>query len=245
MGRPGHAASHDHPGDFEVPRPRVEPTLRWIRVRAGGRLLADTRRALLLVWFGPGRLPTYCIPAADVDLGALHPEDGAVRLDELAPGVPELEGYWTFPWGGPVRWFEEALEVHVHARDPRKRVDAIPSERHVRVSVDGVVMADSRRPTAVFETDLPVRWYLPPDDVSAAALVPSATVTACPYKGTARYWSVRTDDALHADLAWSYPEPVVECPRIDGLVAFFNERVDLEIDGHLQRRPRTPWSRGA
>ena len=255
--------AHWHVDPFPVV---VEPTPRWVRVRAGDRVVADSRRALLLSWYGPGMLPTYCLPAADVasDLlvpaadpgpglgGVTVPHDvraGRTTLAGVAhlfrdppPPLAALDGHWTFAWEAGLRWYEEALEVRVHARDPHKRVDVVPSERHVQVAVGGTVVADSRRPHALFETGLPTRWYLPPEDVDQAPLEPSETVTMCPYKGTARYWSVRVGDALHHDLAWSYPEPVVECPRIAGLVCFFNERVDLTVDGEPVERPRTPWS---
>ena len=150
---------------------------------------------------------------------------------------------WSFPWGGDVRWFEEATEVFVHARDPSKRVDAMQSERHVRVERDGELLAESRRPVALFETWLPTRWYLPPEDVRLDALTESGTVTRCPYKGTARFWSAPGK----ADIAWSYPEPIPECPRVAGLICFFNEHVDLTVDGEragasghalVVRRPR-------
>jgi uncharacterized protein (DUF427 family) len=249
---------------IQVPPPRVEPTPRWIRVRAGGTAVADSRRAQLLVWFGPGRLPTYCIPAGDVrtdllrrhagptaeafmvdhdvEIGGLRIERAAQRFRHPPAPLEVLHDHWTFSWDDGLSWFEEALEVHVHARDPSKRVDVLPSERHVRVELDGEVVAESRRPHALFETSLPIRWYLPFDDVRQEALVPSDTVSRCPYKGTARYWSVRTGETLHRDVAWTYPEPVPECPRIAGLVAFFNEHVDLVVDGVREERPRTPWS---
>lgn len=249
---------------IEMPPPRVEPTPRWIRVRAGDVEVANSRRALLLAWYGPGRLPTYCLPSEDVRTELFSPsgtpsDDGLrvdhdLRTDGLflaqaaqvfrhAPGPFEpLEGRWTFTWDAGLSWFEEAEEVHVHAKDPSQRVDVVPSERHVRVELDGEVVADSRRPHALFETSLPTRWYLPRDDVRQELLVPSDTVSRCPYKGTASYWSVRIGDSLHRDLAWTYPEPVVECPRIAGLVSFFNEQVDLIVDGVPQPRPVTPWS---
>lgn len=249
---------------FELPVPRVEPSPRWIRARAGDTLVADSRRALLLAWYGPGKLPTYCLPAADVRTDLLSPSPrpsgddfrvdhdlrvGDVVLERVAqlcsgppPPLEMLDGYWTFTWDAGVSWFEEAFEVHVHARDTSKRVDVVPSERHVRVELDGQVVAESRRPHALFESPLPTRWYLPPEDVRQELLVPSDTVTRCPYKGTASYWSVRVGDAVYTDVVWSYPEPVPECPRIAGLVAFFNEKVDLTIDGVPQDRPLSPWS---
>ena len=235
--------------DFVPPPTHVEPSPRWVRVRAGDTEIADSRRAQLLVWYGPGRLPTYCFPPEDVRTEFIG-ENGDVRAGDVsvAGGAQlltepaEVAGHWTFAFDTGLTWLEEALEIHVHARDPNKRVDAVPSERHVVVEVDGVVVADSRRPVAVFETTLPTRWYLPPEDVRSELLVPSDTVTRCPYKGTASYWSVQVGDALHADLAWTYREPVIECPRIRGLVAFFNEHVDLTVDGERQRRPLTPWS---
>jgi uncharacterized protein (DUF427 family) len=113
----------------------------------------------------------------------------------------------------------------------------------VRVELDGVVVGESRRPHALFETHLPTRWYLPPEDVDQELIEPSGTVTRCPYKGTASYFSVRVGDRVHDDVAWTYPDPVVECPRIAGLIAFFNERVDLAVDDAPQPRPRSPWSR--
>ena len=228
---------------MDVPAPRLEPSPRWVRVRAGEEWVADSRRALLLAWYGPGMLPTYCFPAEDVRADLLPAlDDAAIQLQDLPPAVAEADGMWTFSWDGRVQWFEEAAEVFVHAKDTSKRVDVLPSERHVRVEVAGELVAESRRPHALFEIPLPTRWYLPADDVRMDLLEPSDTVTMCPYKGTARYWSVRAGGQLHRDLAWSYPDPIPENPRIAGLICFFNERVDLTVDGELQARPETPWS---
>ena len=240
---------------------RAEPSPRWVRVYAGDTEIANSRRAMLLVWYGPGMLPTYCFPPEDVRADLLVPsaEPGTgpeYVVDHDAPGAPNgarlfrsppppldvLDGYWTFTWDKGLTWREEAIEIHVHARDTTKRVDAVPSARHIRVELDGAALADTHSPVAVFETTLPTRWYLPPADVNQDLLVPSDTVSRCPYKGTASYWSVQLGDTLHPDIAWFYPEPIPECPRIAGLVAFFNERVNIYVDGELEARPRTPWS---
>lgn len=232
---------------------------------AGDTLLASSRKALLLSWYGPGKLPTYCIPGDDVRTEMLQPTsqpgngaefwvdydvhvDGRVLVGQARQfrdpptDLAAVRDHWTFLWDSGLSWYEEALEVHVHARDPHKRVDVMPSERRVRVELDGQVLAESHRPHALFETTLPTRWYLPAKDVRHELLIPSATVTRCPYKGTASYWSAQVDGRMYEDIAWTYLEPVIECPRIAGLIAFFNEQVDLIIDGEQVERPRSPWS---
>ena len=117
----------------------------------------------------------------------------------------------------------------------------VASSRAVRVEIDGVLLAESRRPLLLFETTLPVRYYLPPDDVQIE-LVRSQTRSVCPYKGVATWWSGRIGDRVAEDIAWSYPSPVPENPRIAGLICFRNERVDLTVDGQRLERPVTPWS---
>jgi uncharacterized protein (DUF427 family) len=246
--------------------PLVEATPRWIRVRLGEELIADSHRGLLHVQYGQGSLPrsflpTYYVPADDVAPGALVDpvEDGtgltiwAVqaggrRVDDAAwmhrrPSEPleALAGMVTFSWRGPLTWFEEDEPLLAHARDPHKRVDVAESSRAVRVETDGVLMAESHRPLVLFETTLPVRYYLPPEDVRIE-LVPSETRSVCPYKGVATWWSAQIGDRVLEDIAWSYPTPIAENPRIRGLVCFRNERVDLTVDGERLDRPVTPWS---
>jgi uncharacterized protein (DUF427 family) len=253
-------------GKIEPPAATVEPSPRWIRVRWGDTLLADSRRASLLSWYGPRRLPTYCMPAGDVrtDLLELSAQPSnevpfmvdhdikigdsvlpaaAWRLLDPPPPLDVLHDHWTFAWDSGLTWFEEAMEVHVHARDPHKRVDVLPTERHIQIEIDGEVVADTRRAHALFETMLPTRWYIPAEDLRRDLLRRSPTITQCPYKGSATYYSVQVGDTLHSDIAWTYLDPIVECPRIRGLVAFFNERVDVIIDGEQQQRPQSPWSK--
>jgi len=246
--------------------PLAEPTPRWIRVRVGDDLIADSRRALLHIQYGPGELPrsflpTYYLPPDDVAPGVLVDpveDGGGVTVWTVQAGGQRVEGgAWmhrtppeplavlaglvTFAWQSPLTWFEEDEPLLVHARDPHKRVDVVPSSRHVRVEVDGELLAESRRPLVLFETSLPTRYYLPPDDVRVE-LVPSETESTCPYKGVASWWSARLGDRLVEDIAWSYPSPVPENPRIAGLICFRNERLDLTVDGERLERPVTPWS---
>ena len=238
-------------------RVRVERGAKRIRAYLGGELVADTTRPLL-VWEKP-YYPTYYFPTADVrtellsvDGGLAHPPsrgDGrtfsvdaggrsapraALRLDESP--FEELRDAIRLDWAAMDAWFEEDEQVFTHPRDPYTRVDVLPSSRHVRVEVDGATIAESTKPTLLFETGLPTRYYLPPTHVRLDLLTPTDGSSHCPYKGSASYWSVRVGDALHADLAWSYPTPLPESQKIAGLIAFYQERVDLSVDGELVPR---------
>ena len=178
--------------------------------------------------------------------------------DRIAPDsvlwyrASELDGiadHLTFDWDAMDAWFEEDEQVDVHARDPYTRVDVLQSSRHVQVEVDGIVVADSHQPRMLFETGLPTRSYLPKTDVRMDLLRPSDTRTQCPYKGTAHYYDLVMDlaigdsgeDSVHEDLAWWYPTPLLESIGIAGYVCFFDEKVDVRIDGVLQDRPKSPF----
>jgi uncharacterized protein (DUF427 family) len=112
----------------------------------------------------------------------------------------------------------------------------------VRVELDGELLAESRNPTILFETGLPPRFYLPLPDVRRELLRPSDSATHCPYKGTAGYWSVQVNGKLYEDLVWIYRTPLPESQKVAGLACFYNERVDLVIDGVREERPATPFS---
>lgn len=212
---------------------RYEPTDKWIRAERDGNLVVDTTEALL-VW-RPGQVvPQHALPESDVD-AALREE--AERFDD-----PDLRGYVAVPWSAVERWLEEDEEMFGHPRDPFHRVDIRQSSRHVVIEVDGHPVAESRAPTLLFETGLPVRHYLPLDDVAREVLRPSDFHTQCAYKGQASYYSVETASGLHENLAWTYPEPLRGAGQIKGLVAFFDERVDTTVDGRIRARPRTQWS---
>jgi uncharacterized protein (DUF427 family) len=148
-----------------------------------------------------------------------------------------------FDWKALDAWFEEDEEVFVHPRNPYTRVDAIRSSRTVRIELAGELLAESSSPVFVFETGLPTRYYLPRTGLNLAALEPSDTVTECPYKGrTSAYWSARVGGSLHRDLAWSYDFPTRQLLPIAGLVAFYNEKVDVTLDGRPVERPVTHFS---
>ena len=146
-------------------------------------------------------------------------------------------------WDALDHWFEEDEEVFVHPRSPYVHVDALRSTRHVRIELDGVLLAESRAPVLVFETGLPTRHYLDRSALDLTHLEPSPTETACPYKGrTTAYWSARIGDRLHEDVAWSYDFPTRQLLPIAGLVAFYDEKVDVFLDGVPQERPVTKFS---
>jgi uncharacterized protein (DUF427 family) len=141
-------------------------------------------------------------------------------------------------------WYEEEDEIFVHARDPYKRVDVLNSSRHVEVVVGGKTIADSKRPHLVIETGHLIRYYLPREDVRMDLLKTSATMSRCPYKGIASYWSADINGKIFEDMVWSYESPAPECPKIKDLMCFFNERVDsIHVDGKLIETPKTKWSR--
>jgi uncharacterized protein (DUF427 family) len=244
-------------------RVRVEPGAKRVRAYLGGVAIADST-SVRLVWENPN-YPTYYFPIADVRDDLLHatgetrrsPSRGDahvfdVRVGErIAPGaayrhtespLEELRELVAFTWSALDHWFEEDEEVHVHARNPYTRVDVLPSSRAVRVEIDGVVVADFDHPTLLFETGLPTRYYFPKTEVRLDLLVATDSTSGCPYKGTARYWSVVIDGTVHADFAWCYEFPLPESIRVAGLICFYNERVDLFVDGVAQARPKTVFS---
>lgn len=181
----------------------------------------------------------------DLDVGGRRVE-GAVRVVEDTPeGAPDLEGLAVLRWDAMDEWYEEDEPVYVHPHDPWHRIDIRESSRHVVVEVDGERVAESRRPTLLFETHLPVRYYLPHVDVRLDLLRESDAETGCAYKGFAGYVDLKAGRATHENLVWTYRAPFPEGAKVRGLLAFFNERVDITVDGEPQERVRTRWSDAA
>jgi uncharacterized protein (DUF427 family) len=174
---------------------------------------------------------------------AAHTAEGVVRLLEAVAGPP-VE---TFTIDDPVlggrvlvdfqalEWREEEHAVVAHPRDPYHRIDVRPTTRHVVLSAGGVVLADSTRARMLFETRLPLRWYLPREDVRVP-LEPGDLRTACAYKGRATHYHARVGGEVLRDIAWSYEQPLSDGRDVQGLVAFYAERLDLTVDGVPQPR---------
>lgn len=252
----------DYP-QMAAARGRIEPAPRRVRGYLGDALVFDTTAARY-VWEVP-YYPQYYIPLDDVRVELLVKEReaqpspvgtveghalrvGDVERTRAARVVTEspldgVAGTVRFEWTALDAWFEEDERVFVHPRNPYSRVDAVRSRRSVRVEIGGVCVAESDAPVMVFETGLPTRYYLDRTAIDFAHLVPSDMVTACPYKGTTSgYWSAQIGADEHTDIAWTYDFPTLQVQQIAGLVAFYNEKVDLFIDGTGIERPQTRFS---
>ena len=248
------------------------PTPRWmhspkrIRVYLGGEAVADSVNAHLLREGGP---PLYYFPESDVRMDLFKPssftkdspvrgnatywsieaggriaEDAAWTYREPVAGADFLEGYVAFDWGKMDAWFEEKEEVFVHARDPFKRIDTVKTNRRVSVVVGGETVAETNGSVMLLEPGHPVRYYLPMADVRPEVLRPSETVSHCPYKGAANYYTIEVDGQRFEDVAWVYRYPTPESSKVTGMVCFFNERVDeIIVDGVPLPKPETAWRR--
>jgi uncharacterized protein (DUF427 family) len=242
-----------------------EDSPRRVRVMFNGETVADSQQVKLM--HEAGLLPVYYFPQEDIRMDLLEESDHttycpfkgeatycSVRVgDSVAEnavwGYPEpidscppIASHLAFYWHKMDHWYEEDEEVFVHPRDPYHRVDILESSRHVRVSVNGEVVAETDRPRILFETGLPPRYYITPEDVREDVLIKSEKNTQCPYKGVASYYSVEAGGRHVEDLVWYYPEPISEAAKIKGHLSFFNEKVDLEVDGEGLERPQTQWS---
>jgi uncharacterized protein (DUF427 family) len=245
---------------------RWEDARRRVRAVFTGVTVAESRRVMLLQEFG--RLPVFYFPMEDVRMDLMEMSDQrthsslkgeasywTLRVGDRAaenaawsypqplPEAPQIQGYLAFYWDKMDAWYEEEEQVFAHARDPYKRADILPSARHVRIVLGGVTIADTWRPQLLIETGLPIRYYIPQEDIRMELLEPTETTTRCPYKGQATYWSVRVGEVVFKDIVWSYQEPLPACMPIAHLLSFFNERVDaIYVDDELLPVPKTPWS---
>jgi uncharacterized protein (DUF427 family) len=255
-----------------IPGLRYEPTPIRIRAYADGSPVVDTSDALLVweprrivpVFAVPASAivgavtPTHPQPEPR-DLDALPPilgpldfalhtvpgtvvDVGSLTAAGFIPDDPDLEGRVVLDFTAFDRWQAENDELVGHAHDPFKRVDVLASSRQVEVGVGGTTLASSSRPMMLLETHLPVRWYFPREDVRMDLLEPSDHRTTCAYKGHAAYFSLADGAAEGRNIGWTYDDPRHDAEQVRGLVAFWNERTDVVLDGVPQERPITPWS---
>ena len=241
---------------------RHEPIERRVRARLGEEVIVDSTRAIL-VWEPRRVVPCFAVPVEDVRTElAAAPATGGDVAGVLHPGIPfavhttsgepvtiagrtgagfrladdDLAGYVALDFAAFDGWYEEDEPIAGHPRDPFHRVDVRRSARPVRIEVDGDVVADTTRARLLFETSLPPRFYVPREDVRAE-LHPAPRRTYCPYKGEASYWSADVAGGRREDLGWSYEQPLPDAVAITGLVAFWDEQVDVFLDGERRERP--------
>jgi uncharacterized protein (DUF427 family) len=234
---------------------RYEPTEKRLRAQLHGQPAIDTTRALL-VWEPRRVVPSFAVPVADLagelvpsadgNLAAhtapgeafdIHVGGRTLAQAAFAPADDAFAGYVIVDFSAFDGWLEEDEPLLGHPRDPFHRIDVRRSSRHVVIKRDGRALADTTRPFLLFETSLPTRFYIPREDV-VADLEPSDRRTICAYKGEAAYFSV---DGL--DLVWTYDEPLLDAAPIKGLVCFFDELVDVTVDGRTRARPITKFSK--
>jgi uncharacterized protein (DUF427 family) len=238
---------------------------KWVRVYFGGEYIADSKNTVLVR--EKGHFLTYYFPPQDVRMdlleksglehelsglgqatywkvkaGGKEAKNAAWSLTKSEPQSAEIEGYVAFNWNQADAWFEEDEQVLVHPRDPYVRIDTVQSSRHVRVVIDGETVAETHHPTLLFETGLPVRYYIPKVDVRMDLLQPSRTHTECPYKGVASYYSIGVGDHVSEDIVWYYPSPYPEVSKVQNMLSFYNEKVDIYVDGKKEVKPKTHWS---
>lgn len=224
---------------------------KWIRGTVDGIVIVNSR-AVLGVWDNR-HYPSWYFPVDDVSAElrptgetTSRPGVGPATILDVVVGDHVLPGAATRHVDSPIvelrdrvridfdavdRWFEEDVEVFSEPRNPYVRVDALASSRHVKVSSNGTVIAETHKPTLLFETGVATRFYIPPLDVQLDLLEPTEKTTSCPYKGIASYWSVTVDGTADENAAWSYPSPFPEAQAIAGMLCFYTNRFVVEVDG--------------
>jgi uncharacterized protein (DUF427 family) len=243
-------------GRFLVPEPLpkrllyAEPLRRRMRVRFGGSWIADTEDVVVL--FEPGHYPMAYFKEADVTPGTLESSGHTTQHPDLGPtswyivrsgekraargawqhiGLPtyaqELKGRVAFAWPAMDAFFEEDERIMGHAADSYHRIDIRLSSRNLMVRYGDRIIADTKRPLALYESGFAPRWYVPRADTDQSALTPVGHRTFCPYKGLCSYYDI--GEARLA--AWSYREAYAEVSRINDLVSFEPDIVSVQLDG--------------
>jgi uncharacterized protein (DUF427 family) len=258
----GTAPHGPHPaGQFNFESRGPDTVLYWdefpkrVRVEFDQATIADSRAVRAL--HETGRLMVLYFPLADVDQSVLEPSEhttassakgtatywnvqvgdrtaeNAVWAYAAPPaGAPPMAGHVAFHYSAMDAWYQEDERVYAHPRDPYHRVDVHASSRHVVVRHHDIVVAESTRPLLLFETSLPVRYYIPPEDVRTDHLRRSDTVTPCPYKGPGQHWHLTATEEQVDDMAWSLPEPLPGEPeKARDCICFYPDKVRIDVDG--------------
>ncbi len=255
---PGFAKNPDKNLEFEA-------SPRRIRIKFNERVVVDSINVMLMR--EGGHVPVLYFPMKDVRMDLFVPTHHSTHC-----GYKGDASYWTVSvgnrteenvmwsyrnpynemrsikdyvalyWDRMDEWWEEDEQIFGHARDPKKRLDTVPSHRPVKVVLGGEVVSQTTRAIFAFEGNHPLRFYIPKSDVRMDLLTPTATTSVCPYKGRASYFAAMINGTVYNDIAWCYFETLPECPRIKDLICFFNENVDaLFLDGKELARPETKW----
>lgn len=238
----------------KISNPLWVPIAKRISARFAGQWLADSTRVMLKRGFPL----VYYFPVGDVKMKLLQKgqqekeaqqwgtairwhlsdqghkiENGAWSFEQPSDDAPQgLAEYIAFEWDAPDQWMEEDEQVYVHPRDPYHRIDICHSSRHVKILVGEKVIAETRSAILLFETGLPVRFYIRPTDLNMKLLKATDHKTSCPYKGNASYFSVVAGDQILENIAWTYPFPNLEAQKVKGFIAFFTERLEKAlVDG--------------
>lgn len=227
-----------------------EPWPRRMRAMLNGETILDSRRGV--IFYETGELAVYYFPVEDVRQDLLVPselestsqeagrwslrvgdrfvKDCITSSPRAADGSPLLGDHVTVEYAAMDWWFEEDDSIYAHPRDPYHRVDVRSASSHMVVRHAGEVVAESDRPKLLFETSLPVRYYLPFDDIRIDLLVKSEMVSECPYKGDGQHWHLRVGADEVVDAAWNLPHPLPEGLAAAGHVCFYPDKVEIEVD---------------
>lgn len=216
---------------FKTPK-ALAPTGTRIRAFIGDTAVADSREAVIFRE-SPFKL-LYGFPQDHVNTDTLG--DKAQEKDDEELG-DELSGFRFVEFDAVDRWMEEEEELIGHPRDPFTRIDVRRSALKIRVEKDGALIAETDRPRILVETGLPIRYYIPKEDVNWEVLEETDYQTVCPYKGRASYWSIKAGKETYENMVWHYPNPFDDAKPVCDCVGLYQEKLDVTVDGEPEKKP--------